>query len=353
MGRSRTPRAQSSTSTPQQTSPDPLDGEERVGRRALMRRAATVAAAGIGGIAATEMLTASPAAAASGDPLLLGGDGTATAVNNAQTHKTIVTSTAPSATFDIRHSGNIANLRLAPIEDSVAYGDPATGNGDAGGTMLGGELLNLTEAVPGSAAGIDTLFWMAGDNSANDLSNLAVVLTTATGTVFVPYGPFRALDTRNDRTLLASTTVLDSLHRLRAGQTLELQLDSFVQFAYAVHFNVTAVTPVGTGFLTAFGSQTTGGGPARPLASNINFTKNVNIANHSVSPLSDRLSLFIYASQTTHVIVDIQGWTLPDFSFLLANAGAATAGSAKLRAQQAAGLGVVRRPVQRNLKNNG
>ena len=347
MGRSRTPRAQSSTSTPQQTTPAPVDGEEQVGRRALMRRAATVAAAGIGGIAATEMLTASPAAAASGGNAILG------AVNTSGPDTTVFSSAAGSSTVEVRHTNNIANMRLAPMEDSQAYGDPTTGNGDGGGTMLGGELLNLTEAVTGSPTGIDTLFWMAGDNSAKDLSNLAVVLTTATGTVFVPFGPFRALDTRINRALLASQTVLDSQHRLIGGRTLELQLDTFVQFAYAVHFNITAVTPAGGGFMTAFGSQTVTGAPALPKASNINFQKGVNLANHSVSPLSDRLSLFIYSSQTTHVIVDIQGWTLPDFSFLLANAGAATGGSATLRAAQAKGLGVVRRPVQRNLKKQG
>jgi hypothetical protein len=296
------------------------------------------------------MLTASPASAAVGDPILAGQ--TTDAVNS----KTILNSGAPSATFDIRHDSNIANLRLAPVEDSVAYGDPPTGNGDAGGTMLGGELLNLTEHVDdGTVNGqdIDTLFWMAGDNGAGDLSNLAVVLTTATGTVFVPYGPFRALDTRNNRTLLASTSVLDSSHRLIGGRTLELQLDTFVQFAYAVHFNVTAVTPTNGGFMTAFGAQTGTGLPARPLASNINFTKNVTIANHSVSPLSDRLSLFIYASATTHVIVDIQGWTLPDFSFLLNNGAGKVAGS-QFRSQATnSGLGVVRRPVQRNKSSKG
>jgi hypothetical protein len=189
---------------------------------------------------------------------------------------------------------------------------------------------------------------MAGDNAAGGLHNLAVVLTTATGTVFVPYGPFRALDTRSAslRTLILNPSVLDSSHRLIKGKTLELQLDGLVEFAYAVHFNLVAVSTTASGYLTCFGSQTAGGGPARPNASNINFAKGVTIANHSVSPLSDRLSLFIYAASTTHVIVDIQGWTLPDFSFLINNTGA----KAGLRSKQAKGLGVVRRPVQRNRK---
>ncbi len=50
MGKSR------SDAGPSEQTPD-----ETVGRRALLRRAATVAAAGIGGVAAAEMLSAGPA----------------------------------------------------------------------------------------------------------------------------------------------------------------------------------------------------------------------------------------------------------------------------------------------------
>jgi hypothetical protein len=295
------------------------------------------------------MLTAGPASANAGDPMVLG-------PNDGTTARTTLTSAASTgASFQVAHTAHIANMRLAPVDTSETYGDPVTGIGDSGGVMVGGELINLTETVDDGQGGtqdVDTLFWMAGDNAGQNLHNLAVVLTTATGTVFVPYGPFRALDTRSAslRTLLASQTVLDSQHRLIGGKTLELDLSPFVQFAYAVHFNLTAVTPTATGYMTAFGSQTAGGAPSRPLASNINFAKGAIIANHSVSPLSDRLSLFIYAAATTHVIVDIQGWTLPDFSFLIDNSGAGVTGKQGLRSKQAKGLGVVRRPVQRNGK---
>jgi hypothetical protein len=323
---------------------------EKVGRRALLRRAATVAAAGIGGIAATEMLTASPANAAAGDPMVLG-------PNNGTTARTTLTSAAATgSTFEVSHSAKIANVRLAPVDDSVDYGGPTNPQGDPNGTMLGGELINLTETVDTGTgtADVDTLFWMAGDNSTSDLANLAVVLTTATGTVFAPYaytdsngvpiGPFRVLDTRSNRTRLATQTVLDSSHRLIGGKTLELQLDEFVKFAYAVHINLTAVTPTGGGFLTAFGSQDSGGLPLRPTASNVNYSTGVTIANHTVSPLSDVFSLYIYASKTTHVLVDVQGWTLPDFSFL--NVLQAKAGA--LRATTAnRGLGVVPGPMPR------
>jgi hypothetical protein len=313
---------------------------EKVGRRALIRRAATLAAAGIGGVAATEMLTASPASAAAGGNMILGQS------NSSGSQTTSVTSSADSSTLEISHSAKIANLRLTPVDDSADYGGSSPA-GDPNGTMLGGELLNLTETVSTGTgtATVDTLFWMAGDNGDAQLENLAVVLTTATGTVFAPYaeivndvpiGPLRVLDTRSNRSLLVSQSVLDSSHRLIGGKTLELQLDGFVNFAYAVHFNLTAVSPTGGGFLTAWGSG------SKPTTSNLNFSTGVNLANHTVSPLSDTLSLFIYASRTTHVLVDIQGWTLPDFSFIK-NLPAKTG----LRSNPSKGLGVVRRPMPR------
>jgi hypothetical protein len=307
---------------------------EKVGRRALIRRAATLAAAGIGGVAATEMLSASPASATTG-AMQYG------QAQDAGASDTTLTSNATNgATLVLGHTNGLTPLRLQDSGDSASFAD-------SGGKLLGGELVNLTETVPSGAgtATVDTLFWMAGDDADSQLENLAVVLTTATGTVFAPVGPTRVLDTRSTalRTLLVSQAVLDSSHRLIGGKTLELQLDGFVDFAYAVHFNITAVTPTGPGFLTAFGSQTGTGTPAKPNASNLNYTTNVTIANHGVSPLTDRLSLFIYASKTTHVVVDVQGWTLPDFSFLVSS-------PAKAKGALRAGtnsLGVVRRPMPR------
>src|SRR4051794_36634472 len=85
MGSSRTPDAQGN--------PDPTGNldTEKVGRRALLRRAATVAAAGIGGVAATEMLTAGPAAASTG-AMQYGAN------NNAGVDTTTLTSSVDDAT---------------------------------------------------------------------------------------------------------------------------------------------------------------------------------------------------------------------------------------------------------------
>lgn len=311
MGKSRDEAATSAPTT-----------DEPVGRRALLRRAATVAAAGIGGIAATEMLTAGPASAASGGNVVLG------EANDSQTDQTTWTSaTQQGASLELSNTGLTANVRLAPVDDAEHYGG-STIHGDPLAKMVGGELINLTEQSTdnqGNPETVDTLYWMAGPNDpAGQLHNLTVVLTTATGTVFAAVPPQRLLDTRasGGRTRIANQSVLDSQGRLIGGKALELQLDEFIIFAYAVHFNLTAVAETGNGFLSVYP------GPTRPTVSNLNYSTGINIANAGLSPLSSNFSVFIYASKTTHVLFDLQGWTLPDFSFLKANSPAVQAQAA-------------------------
>jgi hypothetical protein len=318
MGRSRSERARTSADIA-----DTAD-EQQVGRRALLRRAATVAAAGIGGVAATEMLTAGPASAASGDPFTLGQS------NSSGADQSKLSSAASAgASLEITHTANIANLRLAPVDTALDYQGTktVTGKGDAAGVMKGGELLNLTEAVTntnGSTSQVDTLFWMAGPNADTKLENLAVVLTTATGTVFAPFGPKRVLDTRtaSGRTLIAKTSgILDSAGRLIAGKTLELKLDTFVKFAYALHYNLMATQAIGNG-----GAATVWGSPTRPSATQVHFDKSKPVANSGITPLSTNISVKLFTTVTCHLVLDIQGWTLPDFSFLKTTNGSAAAG---------------------------
>ena len=129
MGKSRD-EAPSSAPTP----------DEPVGRRALLRRAATVAAAGIGGIAATEMLTRRPGQRRHrrrADP--------GPVANDAQGNQTKMTSsTAAGASLEVANTGLVANVRLTPVDDAEHYGG-STIHGDPGAAMLGGELINLTE----------------------------------------------------------------------------------------------------------------------------------------------------------------------------------------------------------------
>jgi hypothetical protein len=153
--------------------------------------------------------------------------------------------------------------------------------------------------------------------------------------------PNRILDTRNaaGRALIANHSALDSSGRLIGGQSLELQLDSFVIFAYAIHFNLTATQETASGFLTAYPGGT------RPSASNLNFGAGKSIANSGLAPLSTNTSLFIYSSKTTHLILDLQGWTLPDFSFLIGNSPDLAKAQAKVAGAKPARSSVLPGPI--------
>lgn len=293
--------------------------DEQVGRRSVLRRAGLVAAAGLGGAVAGGLLDGGAASAAVGDPVEMG------VANDAGTSQTSLTS-AVSANPSKRGT----TLRLTHTASGAPLGIDAQDHDQwqpAPGIFVGGEIINLS--TTDSSGDIQSLFTMTGDN-VSGLDNLAVVLTTATGTVFAPVGPTRLLDTRSAtyRSRIANPQVLDSKFRLTAKSTLELDLSDLVFFAYSIHFNLTATQALSAGFFIVFGSQDSTGAPLRPNASNLNYPANTNIANSGLSPLSDRLSLFIYTNVTSHVILDVQGWTLPDFSFLQE-----TSGSAAVRSQ--------------------
>ena len=75
----------------------------------------------------------------------------------------------------------------------------------------------------------------------------------------------------------------------------------------AVVLNVTAVSPTGVGYVTAY--PNTG---ARPTASNLNFVKGQTIANLVVVPVGSdgRVALFNGSAGTIHLVADVAGYYL-------------------------------------------
>ena len=291
--------------------PSPQTPEVPLARRALLRRAATVAAAGIGGVAATEMLTAGPASAAAGDPLTLG-----QANSSGGSPTTLASSTDDGASLEVGNSGLVANLRLPPVGVAASYGAQTGHTGDPGNVMQGGELINLTETVTDPNDGAPGRRRHALLDGRRQLGRR-------------PGQPGRRADDGDRHGLRrraadppaghpklgrprpgSGPSVLNSSGQLIGGKSLVLQLDDLVFNAYAIHFNLTSTAQAGSGYLTVYP------GPSLPTVSNLNFYKGVNIANSGLSPLSQTFTISIFASVTTHVLLDIQGWTLPDFSYL-------------------------------------
>ncbi len=73
--------------------------------------------------------------------------------------------------------------------------------------------------------------------------------------------------------------------------------------AEAVSLNVTVTEPGGPGYLTVYPC-----GSTRPLASNVNYTAGQTIANAVVVGVGSGGKVCVYASSTTHVVVDYAGF---------------------------------------------
>lgn len=71
----------------------------------------------------------------------------------------------------------------------------------------------------------------------------------------------------------------------------------------AASLNVTVVNSAGQGYVTVYPCDS-----ARPLASNVNFAKGQVVANGVIAPVGSNGRVCVYASTSTDVVVDLEGW---------------------------------------------
>lgn len=116
---------------------------------------------------------------------------------------------------------------------------------------------------------------------------------------FTPTQPCRLLDTRDaGRALSAQSTLTVQAAVERCGIDLDVTAVSVV---------VAVTQATGAGFLTAWPT-----GQAMPTASSINWTRATDtIANSAVLAVSADGKFNIFASDTTHVVVDVNGYFAP------------------------------------------
>jgi hypothetical protein len=174
---------------------------------------------------------------------------------------------------------------------------------------LGVDLVNVSEISAGDLFSVGFLVYAWDDDA------LAFVYDDSWATQLFPSIPFRILDTRQagatstnwGRSRVTNPSgKFDSAGRLRGGQSINLRLDDLTELARALIGNFTVTGSSAGGFLTAWPS-----GESRPNASLVNWSPGQSIANFATVAVggdsSDRDSISIYVSQTTHVIVDFSG----------------------------------------------
>ncbi|MCU1396216.1 MAG: hypothetical protein JWM34_4644 [Ilumatobacteraceae bacterium] len=81
----------------------------------------------------------------------------------------------------------------------------------------------------------------------------------------------------------------------------------------AVSLNVTAVGPVGAGYVTVYPCGT------RPNASNLNFVAGQTVPNAVLAPVSANGEICLYSSVDTHLLADVNGWFSAGSSFSALN----------------------------------
>jgi hypothetical protein len=305
------------------------EGKRSLGRRVLLTRGGIVAA-GVVGAGAVATAVAGPASAAAGAAVLqdtvndAGTSATPTELDadNNTTPAFILTNTGVDTTND----GSAPNLRLTPSPASATGYVPTA-------STVGGDL----------TATADGMLWFTHDYALASPPETvpATVLTESIGNAYAQLeAPVRILDTRTAAgraNIVKASGNLNSAGQLEAGKTIAINLDSLVVVAEAVFANVTVTDTEAGGFLTVWSGATT-----LPNASTVNFNKAETLSNFMASGVSEYSAtisnvIAIHTTQTTHVILDLAGFTVPGLEFaLFAQGSAMKARNARIqRAQQA------------------
>jgi hypothetical protein len=181
---------------------------------------------------------------------------------------------------DSGHASNILSSTFTHV--GIGVWRTATGASWSGATMPLQRVFVTTQIFARNPAPVDA----PGGQPLADL-----------GAAYHAITPARLLDTRSS-----------AAGALAPGATRDLQVTSAggvpATGVTAVVLNVAVTTPTASGYLTAFPA-----GEARPMASSLNFTPGLTVANTVVAKVGagGKLSFFNSAG-STQVIVDVAGW---------------------------------------------
>ena len=295
--------------------------DRAVGRRALLTRGGVVVA-GVVGAGVAGAAVAGPANAAVNDALLQG-NVNSVGTDVAATEVTATNNLAPTPTVIVTNPGSRVVNTITEATPPLRLTQSPVVNPSTTGE--GGDMVATSDGELWFTHGIPTL------------GNFpAIVHTDLNSNSFAPLvAPKRILDTRTSAgraNVLDKAGKFDSTGRLLAGKTIHIKLTSLVFFGDAVTANLTVTKPAKSGFLTLWS-----GAVARPNAPSIHFSAGQTIANLTVSRIAQFKTttdtIAIYASATTHVILDVAGFTVREF-FQVNPAFLAPAMSGSSRAQQ-------------------
>ena len=199
---------------------------------------------------------------------------------------------------------------LAPGVDIAAAGIAASGTSQAAPHVAGAvaDVLSAnpqatTQQVAQALVGTGRAITDPRDGTRlNRLDIAAAVASVRAKGAFTPLAPSRILDTRTNTGATGPVPALGSVSVQVTGK-------GGVPAAgvSAVALNVTAVSPSGAGYITAWPSGTN-----RPAASNLNFSAGQNIPNLVIVPVgaNGTIQLFNGSTGTVQLLADVAGYYL-------------------------------------------
>ncbi len=226
-------------------------------------------------------------------------------------------------TFDIPSSSDCAipaaatayslNLTVVPHTATLGYVTmwPAGGSQPLTSTLnsLDGRVKANAAIVPAGSGGAISVYATDDTDVILDISGYFVPPQFPAGFAFFPLPPCRLVDTRPN----APSTISSGSLAGGTSRTLNLLSGSCsvpVQAA-AYSLNITSVPSGSLGYLTV---SPTGG--SRPLASTLNSPTGTVVANAAIVPAGANGSIDVYATDTTDLVVDINGYFAPAYGGL-------------------------------------
>ena len=163
-----------------------------------------------------------------------------------------------------------------------------------------GRVVANAAIVPAGAAGAINGFATADTELILDANGYFGSSNTTAPLLFHPLQPCRALDTRLPSSALAGA-------RLNGGASLDLNVSAtgcgIPAGARALSINVTVVPAGSLAFLTVYPA-----GQPRPLVSTLNAFQGQITANAAIVPTGTNGGIRIFATDPTHVVVDVNGY---------------------------------------------
>ena len=162
----------------------------------------------------------------------------------------------------------------------------------------------------GLTNGQHTLFMHAVDNAGNRVMVTKVIMVQNTGLRFFPLTPCRIVDTRQSSGLLAPFGPPSLVQAGVRSYPIQASTRCLVpSTAQAYLFNVTVVPPTLGQFLDFITIWPTG--QPRPFASTINNYLGTVQNNAAIIPGGTNGAIDVYSSQSTDLILDINGYFAP------------------------------------------